>query len=379
MRRPKRCIVTGGAGFIGSALVRRLLRETDASILVIDSLTYAGGLSSLRDAGVQPWSAPDALCDEVASGDGSGSSRCQFLQADVCDAPSMSAAFDVFRPDTVFHLAAESHVDRSIDSPLGFVRTNVSGTATLLQAALEYWRGLPGGERDSFLLLHASTDEVYGSLGGDGLFAESSPYAPHSPYSATKAAADHLVRAWRDTYGLPTLVTNGSNTYGPFQFPEKLIPLAILNALDGRPVRVYGDGLNVRDWLHVDDHASALALAAMRGAPGETYNVGGRCERTVLEVVREVCAALDELRPRADGKGHARLVEFVEDRPGHDRRYALDPAKAERELGWSAKEPFASGIRRTVRWYLDSEWWWRPIREGTYGGERLGLGAGAQS
>ncbi len=382
-RQLKRCVVTGGAGFIGSALVRRLVRDTDATVLVIDKLTYAGCLESLRDAGVQPWSAPDAMCDEIGSAGVPDLPRCQFLQADICDMDAMVAAFDVFQPDTVFHLAAESHVDRSIDGPGEFVRTNVTGTATLLQVALAYWKGLPdapapgGGpsaSRGDFRFQHISTDEVYGSLGESGFFTESTPYAPHSPYSASKAASDHLVRAWHDTYGLPTLITNCSNNYGPYHFPEKLIPLTILNCLEGRPIPVYGSGANVRDWLYVDDHVSALLLVNEKGVPGETYNVGGHNERTNMEVVKTVCSTLDQLRPRGSGK-YEDLITHVADRPGHDLRYAIDPTKLMRDLGWSPKETFDTGIRKTVQWYLDNEWWWRPIRERRYGGERLGVGA----
>ena len=372
MSYSKRCIVTGGAGFIGSALVRNLVRETDATVLVVDKLTYAGCLESLKEAGVQPWSSPDALCDAVGGEAGTKPSRCQFLQADICDMEAMTAAFDVFRPDTIFHLAAESHVDRSIDGPGEFIRTNITGTATLLQVALAYWRGLPDdAAKASFRFQHISTDEVYGSLGATGLFTEHTPYSPHSPYSASKAASDHLVRAWHDTYGLPTLITNCSNNYGPYHFPEKLIPLIILNCLDGKPLPVYGTGANVRDWLYVDDHVAALRLVNEKGAPGETYNVGGHNERTNLEVVQKVCSILDELRPRGAGR-YADLITYVTDRPGHDMRYAIDPTKLMTELGWKPKEDFETGIRKTVQWYLENEWWWKPIREKRYSGERLG-------
>ena len=279
----------------------------------------------------------------------------------------MAAAFREFRPDTVFHLAAESHVDRSIDGPGEFVRTNVLGTATLLQAALGWWR-----EHPSFVFQHISTDEVYGSLGAEGFFSESTPYSPHSPYSASKAASDHLVRAWHDTYGLPVRITNCSNNYGPYHFPEKLVPLVILNCLEGKPVPVYGSGANVRDWLYVDDHVKALCLVNERGRDGETYNVGGHNERTNLQVVEAICAILDELRPRADGSSYSSLITHVADRPGHDLRYAIDPSKLMNELGWRPEERFDSGIRRTVEWYLANDWWWRPLREGRYGGERLG-------
>lgn len=382
MAYSKRCIVTGGAGFIGSALVRHLVRDTEATVLVVDKLTYAGNLESLKEVDVQPWSAPDAMCDEICSGGVRSPSRCQFLQADICDMGAMQAAFDVFQPDTVFHLAAESHVDRSIDGPGEFIRTNVGGTATLLQAALAYWMGLPDSLPDgaphsatkaSFRFQHISTDEVYGSLGETGFFTESTPYSPHSPYSASKAASDHLVRAWHDTYGLPTLITNCSNNYGPYHFPEKLIPLVILNCLDGKPLPVYGKGANVRDWLYVDDHVAALRLVNEKGVPGETYNVGGHNERTNLDVVKAVCEILDGLRPRQGGK-YADLITYVADRPGHDLRYAIDSSKLTGELGWHPAESFDTGLRKTVQWYLDNEWWWRPIREKRYSGERLGTG-----
>jgi len=380
MGRGKRFIVTGGAGFIGSALVRSLVRDTDASVLVVDKLTYAGNLESLKEAGVQPWSAPDVPCEAAGCAAAQPAPRCQFLQADICDIEAMSTAFEVFQPDAVFHLAAESHVDRSIDGPGEFIRTNVTGTATLLQAALAYWRSLPDGHdaaggdgptRESFRFQHISTDEVYGSLGEEGFFTESTPYSPHSPYSASKAASDHLVRAWHDTYGLPTLITNCSNNYGPYHFPEKLIPLVILNCLEGKPLPVYGKGANVRDWLYVDDHVAALRLVNEKGVPGETYNVGGHNERTNLEVVQAVCRTLDGLRPGSAGP-YERLITYVADRPGHDLRYAIDPSKLMDGLGWKPVENFDTGIRKTVQWYLDNEWWWRPIREKKYSGERLG-------
>ena len=365
MRR-RRCIVTGGAGFIGSALARHLVRDTEATVLVVDKLTYAGNLASLKEVADSP--------------------RYTFLQADICDQAAMDKAFADFRPDTIFHLAAESHVDRSIDGPGEFIRTNVVGTATLLQSALAYWRTLPDTllqpratnnqlltTKSNFRFQHISTDEVYGSLGAEGFFTEKTPYAPHSPYSASKASSDHLVRAWHDTYGLPTLITNCSNNYGPYHFPEKLIPLVILNALDGKPLPVYGAGANVRDWLHVEDHVAALCLVNEKGVPGETYNVGGHNERTNLDVVRTICHVLDELRPRADGTPYESLITFVKDRPGHDLRYAIDPAKLMDELGWKPKHTFDTGIRATVQWYLDNDWWWRPIREAKYAGQRLGV------
>ena len=341
----KRCIVTGGCGFIGSALVRHLVRDKSAAVLVIDKLTYAGVRESLKEV----------------------EGRYEFLQADICDQAAMDKAFTSFQPDTIFHLAAESHVDRSIDGPGEFIRTNIVGTATLLQSALTYWRQHP-----SFVFQHISTDEVYGSLGSTGYFTEKTPYAPHSPYSASKASSDHLVRAWHDTYGLPTLITNCSNNYGPYHFPEKLIPLIILNCLDAKPLPVYGKGANVRDWLYVDDHVRALCLVNEKGTPGQTYNVGGHNERTNLEVVQTVCFILDELRPRPNGAHYADLITFVTDRPGHDLRYAIDPTKLMAELGWKPQENFESGIRKTVQWYLDNEWWWRPIHEKRYTGTRLG-------
>ncbi|MBE6382205.1 MAG: dTDP-glucose 4,6-dehydratase [Lentisphaerae bacterium] len=356
----KRCIVTGGAGFIGSALVRLLIRETEATVLVVDKLTYAGVPESLKEAGLDPATLT------------SSNPRLSFLKADICDMDAMERAFAQFRPDTVFHLAAESHVDRSIDGPGEFVRTNVVGTATLLQASLAYWKSLDESARAAFRFQHISTDEVYGALGPTGMFTETTPYSPHSPYSASKASSDHLVRAWHDTYGMPTLVTNCSNNYGPYHFPEKLIPLVILNCLDGKPLPVYGAGANVRDWLYVDDHARALLAVNEKGAPGGTYNVGGHNERTNLEVVKTVCSILDEMRPRADGRSYAEQITFVADRPGHDMRYAIDPTKIMGEIGWKPRENFDTGIRKTVRWYLDNEWWWGPIRASRYAGQRLG-------
>ena len=351
----KRCIVTGAAGFIGSALVRLLIKETDCEVLVVDKLTYAGVPESLQEVGLDPKTLK------------SSEPRLSFLKADICDQEAMDKAFAEFKPDTIFHLAAESHVDRSIDGPGEFIRTNVTGTATLLQAALKWWKGHP-----SFVFQHISTDEVYGTLGDTGFFTEKTPYSPHSPYSASKAASDHLVRAWHDTYGMPIRITNCSNNYGPYHFPEKLIPLVILNCLDQKPLPVYGKGANIRDWLFVEDHARALMLVNEKGRDGETYNVGGHNERTNLEVVKTICAIMDELRPRADGTKYESLITYVKDRPGHDLRYAIDPTKLMTELGWKPRENFDTGIRRTVQWYLDNEWWWGPIHRGRYTGERLG-------
>ena len=373
----KRCIVTGGCGFIGSALVRHLVKNEGATVLVIDKLTYAGVPESLKEVGLDP-------ADLARASTLSNPSSLYLWVADICDQEKMDKAFAEFKPDTIFHLAAESHVDRSIDGPGEFVRTNVVGTATLLQAALKYWKGLPDSStsdlppstctKQGFVFQHISTDEVYGTLGAEGFFTEKTPYSPHSPYSASKASSDHLVRAWHDTYGMPVKITNCSNNYGPYHFPEKLIPLVILNCLDGKPLPVYGNGANVRDWLYVDDHVKALCLVNEKGVPGETYNVGGHNERTNLEVVKTICAIMDELRPRADGTKYESLITYVKDRPGHDLRYAIDPDKLMNKLGWKPEEDFASGIRKTVQWYLDNEWWWGPIHRGRYAGQRLGNG-----
>lgn len=360
----KRCLVTGGCGFIGSALVRHLIRE-GREVLVVDKLTYAGVPESLKEVGLDAEHLP--LCNSL---DISPSRSLNLFIADICDQAAMERAFGAFQPDTIFHLAAESHVDRSIDGPGEFIRTNVVGTATLLQVSLKWWKQHP-----SFVFQHISTDEVYGTLGSSGYFTEKTPYSPHSPYSASKASSDHLVRAWHDTYGMPVLITNCSNNYGPYHFPEKLIPLIILNCLDRKPLPVYGNGANVRDWLYVDDHVKALCLVNEKGVPGETYNVGGHNERTNLEVVQTVCRILDELRPLtgADGLSHyEELITYVKDRPGHDLRYAIDPSKLMNQLGWRPEENFESGIRKTVQWYLDNEWWWGPIHHGKYAGERLG-------
>lgn len=344
-------IVTGGAGFIGSALIRHLIGNTDCEVVNLDKLTYAGNPASLKEV--------------------EDSSRYHFAQLDICNAQGVAALFDEFQPDSIMHLAAESHVDRSIDNPLEFVQANVMGTANLLQCALTYWKKLSPERKAAFRFQHISTDEVYGSLGKEGFFKETTPYDPKSPYSASKAASDHLVRAWGHTFGLPVLLSNCSNNYGPYHFPEKLIPLVVLNALDGKPLPIYGKGDNIRDWLYVEDHAKALWLINQRGTPGETYNIGGRNERTNLEVVETICRILDELRPKPNGR-YADQITFVADRPGHDQRYAIDADKLRHELDWSPEENFDTGIRKTVAWYLENDWWWRPIRDHKYAGERLG-------
>lgn len=346
-----RILVTGGAGFIGSALVRYLVSEVGAEVLNLDKLTYAGNLASLEPV--------------------KGANNYSFVQADICDRDVVVSAINGFTPDHIMHLAAESHVDRSITGAGEFVQTNVIGTFTMLEAARHYWNGLQGDEKSNFRFLHVSTDEVYGSLGETGLFEEITPYDPSSPYSASKAASDHLAKAWHRTYGLPVIVSNCSNNYGPYHFPEKLIPLNILNALEGKALTVYGDGSNIRDWLYVEDHARALHLIASKGRLGETYNVGGRNERKNIDVVHRICALMDEMNPK--GAPHNRLITFVSDRPGHDHRYAIDATKLETELGWKARENFDTGIEKTVRWYLENELWWRPLRGGVYTGERLGV------
>ena len=346
-----RILVTGGAGFIGSAVTRHIIKRTDDEVCVLDKLTYAGNLDSLAPVAADP--------------------RYSFVRADICDRKAVDRVFADFAPDAVMHLAAESHVDRSIDGPAAFIETNVVGTFTMLEAALAYWRSLDAAKKEGFRFLHISTDEVFGSLGREGLFREDTPYAPNSPYSASKAGSDHLVRAWRETYGLPTVTTNCSNNYGPYHFPEKLIPLTILNALEGKPLPVYGRGENVRDWLFVDDHAEALTLVVRKGLIGQSYNVGGRNEKRNIDVVESICGILDEIRPQA-GRSHKELITFVTDRPGHDARYAIDCSKIERELGWAPKETFESGLRKTVQWYIDNPEWWGAIRSGKYRGERLG-------
>lgn len=350
----RRVLVTGGAGFIGSAIVRHIIRESDTSVLNLDKLTYAGNLSSLQEVEKNP--------------------RYQFVQTDICSRPDVERVFAEFKPDAVMHLAAESHVDRSIDGPSAFIQTNVVGTAALLEVATSYWRSLPSDAKAAFRFQHISTDEVYGSLGADGFFSEDTPYDPRSPYSASKASSDHLVKAWYHTYGLPVLVTNCSNNYGPYHFPEKLIPLVILNALDRKPLPIYGKGDNVRDWLYVEDHAKALWLVLRKGVPGETYNVGGNNERTNLQVVETICSVLDELAPQPSPCRD--LIMFVPDRPGHDKRYAIDAAKIKSQLGWQPEETFESGIRKTIQWYLDNAWWWQPIRDKKYAGQRLGSSQG---
>ena len=345
--------VTGGAGFIGSAVVRHLLDDTDAFVVNIDKLTYASNLSSIPQA--------------------AGNSRYAFAKVDICDGPALRALFDRYQPHGVMNLAAESHVDRSIDGPGEFIRTNVVGTFTLLQEALRYWRGLEPAGRSAFRLLHVSTDEVYGSLGAEGFFTETTAYQPNSPYSASKASSDHLVRAWRETYELPTLVTNCSNNYGPYHFPEKLIPHMIIKGLAEQELPVYGDGQNIRDWLYVEDHARALALVLERGRLGHTYNIGGRNERTNLHVVKTICGLLDRHHPSNLG-ARERLIAFVTDRPGHDRRYAIDASKIEDELGWRASETFETGLEKTVKWYLDQRDWWQAILERGYQAKRIGVG-----
>ena len=348
-------LITGGAGFIGSAVIRYLIRDTEAAVVNVDKLTYAASLDSL---------------DQV-----SDSPRYSFAKVDICDGPALAALFAAHQPDAVMHLAAESHVDRSIDSAAAFIETNIVGTYRLLEVALDYWRGLAPERRAAFRLHHVSTDEVYGSLGASGLFTEDSPYQPNSPYSASKASADHLVRAWHHTFGLPVVTSNCSNNYGPYQFPEKLIPVMILNGLAGRALPVYGRGENVRDWLYVEDHARALWTILTKGEVGQVYNVGGLNEIKNLNVVEAICDILDELMPDNSGESRRRLITFVTDRPGHDLRYAIDPGKIERELGWRPRETFESGLKRTVAWYLENETWWRAIQaRGHDDSARLGLG-----
>lgn len=346
-------LVTGGAGFIGSGFIRMLIRETDYCVVNVDKLTYAGNLDSLAAV--------------------SENSRYSFERADICDTAAIRCIFDRYQPESVVHLAAESHVDRSIDGPGDFIQTNVVGTFSLLQAALRHWRGLDTDAQRSFRFVHISTDEVFGSLGDTGYFTEDTPYSPNSPYAATKAGSDHLVRAWFHTYGLPTITTNCSNNYGPYQFPEKLIPLVIQNALAGKPVPVYGRGENVRDWLYVDDHARALRVTLERGEPGQTYNVGGASERRNIDVVEALCDAIDDLAPVSVNRRD--LITFVADRPGHDKRYGIEARKIRGELGWEPRETFESGLRKTVRWYIDNQTWVARVQSRAYRGEHLGLGA----
>ena len=345
-------LVTGGAGFIGSAVIRHLISATEHAVVNVDCLTYAGNLSTL-----------DAV---------SANERYAFEKVDICDAIGVHDVFERHQPDAVMHLAAESHVDRSIDGPRAFVQTNVVGTYTMLEAARRHWLNMPADSQNRFRFHHISTDEVYGSLGVDGLFTEQTPYDPSSPYSATKAASDHLVRAWQRTYGLPTLITNCSNNYGPYQYPEKLIPLMITSALAEKPLPIYGRGDNVRDWLYVDDHARALVAVLERGVVGETYNIGGSCERKNLDVVENICLLMDEFVTKPPHKSHKRLITFVADRPGHDHRYAIDAKKIQETLGWYPVETFESGLRKTVQWYLANEEWCRRAVADRYSGERLG-------
>ena len=349
----KRFLVTGGAGFIGSAVVRHLIRETDHRVLVVDKLTYAGNLESLAPVSNDP--------------------RYAFVHDDVVNHHKMNRVFEDYQPDVVMHLAAESHVDRSIDGPAAFIETNIVGTYTMLAAALAYWRTMPSSRRADFRFHHISTDEVFGSLNSSGLFNETTPYAPRSPYSASKAASDHLVRSWHHTYGLPILITNCSNNYGPFHFPEKLIPLAIIKGCEASQLPVYGDGSNVRDWLYVEDHARALVSVVSNGRVGQTYCIGGQSERTNLEVVTSICELLDELLPNKTIGRHETLITFVTDRPGHDLRYAIDTTRISTELGWKPRETFESGLRKTVEWYLANRSWWERVRSGVYRGERLGI------
>lgn len=348
-----RILITGGAGFIGSAVVRHIIKNTNDEVLNLDKLTYAGNLESLKEIDQNP--------------------LYQFQQVDICDASKLEQIFEHFKPDAIMHLAAESHVDRSIDGPSTFIQTNIVGTYTLLEAARKYWQRLDEIKKVNFRFHHISTDEVYGDLDGTtDLFTETTPYAPSSPYSASKASSDHLVRAWQRTYGLPTIVTNCSNNYGPYHFPEKLIPLVILNALDAKPLPVYGNGQQIRDWLFVEDHARALYKVVTEGVVGETYNIGGHNEKQNIEVVRTICKILDEFKPQVSGQSYESLISFVKDRPGHDLRYAIDASKIENELGWKPLETFETGIRKTIEWYLNNLEWCRHVQDGSYQRERLG-------
>ncbi|GAA5504598.1 dTDP-glucose 4,6-dehydratase [Novipirellula caenicola] len=347
-------LVTGGCGFIGTNLVRHLLADTDHDVVNLDKLTYAGNPHSLADVADSP--------------------RYSFVQADLADPVVVAEVMQTVAPDAVMHLAAESHVDRSIDGPSEFIQTNVVGTFNLLDSSLRHYNQLPAERRETFRFLHVSTDEVYGSLGDTGMFTETTRYDPHSPYSATKAASDHLARAWKTTYGLPVLITNCSNNYGPYHFPEKLIPLMIIKCLSEEPLPVYGKGLNVRDWLYVEDHARALVTVLTRGTPGETYNVGGNSERRNIDLVNAIVGILDEIRPRENGKSYSDLITYVKDRPGHDFRYAIDSSKIQKELGWKPQRTLEERLRETVQWYLDNESWWRDILDGKYQMQRLGVG-----
>jgi dTDP-glucose 4,6-dehydratase len=347
-------LITGGAGFIGSALCRHLIKDTDAAVINVDKLTYAANRDSLRE-----------IADDPAY---------HFYHLDICEGESLANILQRHQPDAIIHLAAESHVDRSISGPADFITTNVVGTYVLLECARAYWEALPGARKDRFRVLHVSTDEVFGSLGDEGTFTEQTRYDPSSPYSASKAAADHLASAWHRTYGLPVLTSNCSNNFGPYHFPEKLIPLMITNALIGHALPIYGCGRNIRDWLYVDDHVAALVALVERGNPGQSYNVSARCERNNLAVVEAICDLLDRLAPLPGKALHRDAIRFVADRPAHDFRYAINPDKIEREIAWRAQESFESGLEKTVRWYLTNEWWWRPLRESRYNGERLGLG-----
>ncbi|MCE1271348.1 MAG: dTDP-glucose 4,6-dehydratase [Acinetobacter sp.] len=349
-----RILITGGAGFIGSAVVRHIIKNTNDEVLNLDKLTYAGNLESLKEIDQSP--------------------RYQFQQVDICDASKLTLVFEQFQPDAIMHLAAESHVDRSIDGPSAFIQTNIVGTYSLLEAARKYWQTLDENKKINFRFHHISTDEVYGDLDSTtDLFTETTPYAPSSPYSASKASSDHLVRAWQRTYGLPTIVTNCSNNYGPYHFPEKLIPLVILNALDGKALPIYGTGNQIRDWLFVEDHARALYQVVTQGVVGETYNIGGHNEKQNIEVVKTICNILDQLRPQQNAQPYESLITFVKDRPGHDLRYAIDATKIEHELGWKPQETFETGIRKTVEWYLDNLEWCRHVQDGSYQRERLGV------
>ena len=343
-------IITGGAGFIGSAVTRNYIQNTDCNVLVLDKLTYAGNLESLNSV--------------------SSSDRFSFLKLDICNRELLTQAIERFSPDIILHLAAESHVDRSIDGPADFIQTNIVGTFNLLDVTLTYWRKLSPDMQRQFKLVHISTDEVFGSLGLSGFFHEETPYAPNSPYSASKASSDHLVRAWFHTYGLPTIITNCSNNYGPYHFPEKLIPLIIINAIEGKTLPVYGRGENIRDWLYVDDHAAALMVVAKEGVAGQSYNIGGNNEWRNIDVVHAICNLMNEFNPRSGG--YRDLVSYVIDRPGHDLRYAIDSSKIQRELDWRPKETFESGLRKTVQWYLENQSWWESVRSGKYRGERMG-------